>query len=159
MIFATVGSALPFDRLIRTMDAWAAGHPDIEVVAQIGEGTYLPEKMKFHRMVTPAQFGQLTREAEVIVAHAGMGSVITALELSKPIVLLARRADVREHTTDHQLHTAKWLRTKNGIFVAESELEIPVQIAAAQSFVKSTEPLSSKAPSDFTSRLRMALSR
>lgn len=42
MIFVAVGTQLPFDRLIRTVDRWAqsSGEPG---VAQIADGTYQPQ--------------------------------------------------------------------------------------------------------------------
>ncbi len=42
MIFATVGTQLPFDRLIRALDGWAASNGGVEVFAQIGRGEYEP---------------------------------------------------------------------------------------------------------------------
>lgn len=157
MIFVTVGSALPFDRLIRAMDHWAAGHPHTEVFAQIGGGDYLPRHMAYARIVTPTEFRRRNEAAGTIVAHAGMGSVITAAELGKPIVLLPRLASAREHTTDHQLHTAGWLGARPGIFVARSEDDLPDQIAAAQQRARSQDPLSKFAPTTFTDKLRAAL--
>jgi hypothetical protein len=34
MIFATVGTQLPFDRLLLGLDSWAAANPGIPVLAQ-----------------------------------------------------------------------------------------------------------------------------
>jgi hypothetical protein len=36
MIFATVGTQLPFDRLLVGLDRWAAANPGIPVLAQAG---------------------------------------------------------------------------------------------------------------------------
>jgi UDP-N-acetylglucosamine transferase subunit ALG13 len=157
MIFVTVGSALPFDRLIEAMDGWTGRNADVEVFAQIGDGKFLPVNMTYKRMITPGEFRAVTERASIIVAHAGMGSVITAAELGKPIVLLPRRAAAKEHTTDHQLHTAGWLRTRPGIFVADSNDEHESQIAAAEKFAQSEQRLAKTAPADFTDRLRAAL--
>jgi len=56
MIFATVGTQLPFDRLIEALDAWAGEHPHIEVFAQIGCGNYLPCHMEWTRDMDPRDF-------------------------------------------------------------------------------------------------------
>lgn len=156
-IFVTVGSALPFDRLIAAMDKWAAKNPEVEIFAQIGEGQYVPDHMTHKRMVGPTEFRQLSEDADVIVAHAGMGSVITAFELGKPIVLLPRLASAREHTTDHQLHTAGWLRSKASIFVANSEDELGMKIAAAGDVVVGGDTLDHVAPENLTNRLRASI--
>ena len=49
MIFATVGTQLPFDRLIVALDQWAASSPDVEVFAQIGRGEYRPGPITWTR--------------------------------------------------------------------------------------------------------------
>ena len=42
MIFVTIGSMFPFDRMIRVMDDWAARNASQETFAQIGTGSYEP---------------------------------------------------------------------------------------------------------------------
>jgi UDP-N-acetylglucosamine transferase subunit ALG13 len=63
-------------------------------------------------------------EADVIVAHAGMGSIITALELSIPIIVMPRKADLGEHRNDHQIATAKRFLEQGRIHVAFDEIEL-----------------------------------
>jgi UDP-N-acetylglucosamine transferase subunit ALG13 len=53
-----------------------------------------------------------------------MGSILTALQYQRPIIILPRRARLREHRNDHQLATAKWLRGRQGIYVAWDETQI-----------------------------------
>lgn len=156
MIFVTVGSMFPFNRIIEVMDGWAQRHPEEKVFAQIGNGSYLPAHMQYERMVSPGIFRKLNEEADIIVAHAGMGSVITASELGKPIVLLPRLAALKEHTTDHQLHTARWLKGRSGIYVAEENGDLDAQIDAAR-LAKSYERLTKFAPKAFTDQIRLLL--
>ncbi len=157
MIFVTVGSMLPFDRLIMAMDEWAAAHPHQRMLAQIGDGTFLPRYMPYSRIVTPARFREIYDEANLIVAHAGMGSVIMAAETGKPIVLLPRQAARREHTTDHQLHTVAWLGQRPGIFVADAAEDLAAQIGRAQAWVGEHPQLSKIAPMPFVEKIRQAV--
>jgi len=124
LIFVTVGSMLPFDRLVRSMDAWAALHPDETVFAQIGASAFLPGHMGWERLLPPSEYRRCVAQAALLVSHAGMGSVITAREMGKPIIILPRLEERREVTTNHQVATAHWLRGKPGIFVASSESEL-----------------------------------
>ncbi|WFL75976.1 glycosyltransferase [Altererythrobacter arenosus] len=128
MILVTVGTQLGFDRLIRAMDAIQPGI-GIEFVAQIGRGRFIPRRMDWAKTYSPADFEALTRRAALIVSHAGIGSVLAARRLGKPIVLLPRRATLREHRSDHQLATARQLADRKGIFVAIDERELPGAIA------------------------------
>jgi UDP-N-acetylglucosamine transferase subunit ALG13 len=115
---------MAFDRLIRTMDKWAQDHAEHDVFAQIGAGNYRPLHMRWTSILSPSKFRETVQEASITVAHAGMGSFFTAMEMRKPIVMLPRRAIDREHTTDHQLHTVQWLREKPGVYVAMSDVEL-----------------------------------
>jgi UDP-N-acetylglucosamine transferase subunit ALG13 len=157
MIFVTIGCALPFDRLITAMDSWAATHPETGIFAQIGAATLTPAHMPHRRLLSPVQYRARVAQSRVIVAHAGMGSIITACQLGKPIVLLPRRAEAREHTTDHQLATARRFRHVPGIFVADDIAELAPQIAAAAAYGPPPDRLSPYAPTAFTERLRAAI--
>jgi UDP-N-acetylglucosamine transferase subunit ALG13 len=157
VIFVTVGSMLPFDRLVRVMDEWAEHHPGEKIFAQIGGGPYEPRHMPFARMISPSEFRANVQMSDFVVAHAGMGSVIMAAEAGKPIILFPRRAALGEHTTDHQLHTAKWLKGRPGIEIAMDEQQLDALIAKAQSSGADIEVLSTMAPDDFVDRIRAAL--
>ena len=160
MIFVTVGSVFPFDRLIETMDHWAreAGRGE-ECLAQIGKGAYKPQHMNWQETLDHAEFGAAIEASTVIVAHAGMGSVITAMQHGKPIVMLPRRFEAGEHTTDHQMATARWLEPKPGVYIAWDETELPAKIAEAANSTRLSQDFSPYAPSDFTDRLSDQLSR
>ena len=157
MIFVTVGSMLPFDRLIAATDAWAGttGH---EVFAQIGNSQYQPRHMRFAQMLTPGEFSERLRAATLIVAHAGMGTVISAMEAGKPIVVVPRMASAREVTTDHQIHTATWLKEKPGVYVAATESELAFVIGGAlDALGAAPDPLQVSAPPEFVARIRSFL--
>ena len=155
MIFVTIGSMFPFDRLIRAMDAWAAADPQAAegMLAQIGDGGYEPAHMRWVRSLEREAYARAVAAADLVVAHAGMGSVITAGEHGKPIVLLPRRAARGEHTNDHQVDTARWLRTRPGVRVADAEADLPAEIAAALAGGVAVT-LGAEAPPAFLARLR-----
>lgn len=158
MIFVTIGSMLPFDRMIRMMDDWASKHSGEDIFAQIGGGVYEPKRMRWQRIVAPDEYKKIVADCRLMVAHAGTGSVFTASEYQKPIVLVPRRAAQKEHTTDHQLDTAKWLEGKPGIFIAWTEADLPIQIERAsrtENMLHSQIPVS--APQPFLDRIRTFL--
>jgi UDP-N-acetylglucosamine transferase subunit ALG13 len=131
VIFVTIGSMFPFDRLIRMMDGWAAANPGSELLAQVGDGAYEPLHMPWVRRLDQAEFSRTVAAARLVVAHAGMGSVITAGQFGKPIVILPRLQERGEHTTDHQIATAAWLRGKPGVHVADRDEDLGNRIAEA----------------------------
>jgi UDP-N-acetylglucosamine transferase subunit ALG13 len=124
MIFVTVGTQLPFDRLVQAVDEWAGRHPDEEVIAQVGPAKVWPRNMEHELFLPPARADALMKRANLIVAHAGMGSVLNALALQRPIIIVPRRAALGEHRNDHQVATARWLEGRPGVFVAWDEAAI-----------------------------------
>lgn len=128
MIFVTVGSQEPFDRLIRAVDEWARLRARSDVFAQIASSSFSPRHIEFTQFIEPADFNRIIRQARVIVAHAGMGSIISALELGKPIVVMPRRADFRETRNDHQVATAERFGAQGRIIVANDEQDLPAKL-------------------------------
>jgi UDP-N-acetylglucosamine transferase subunit ALG13 len=158
VIIVTTGTMLPFDRLIRAMDRWAEQHLQEEVFAQIGDGDYTPKNMHWARFLVPGEFADRVRRSSLIVAHAGTGSYFLAAETSKAVVMLPRLAVNREHTTDHQVHTARWLSNKPGVYVAMTEEDLPAVIAKAQAPDGSiASPASEYAPQSFIAEIRKLL--
>jgi len=136
LIFATVGSQMPFDRMVIALEKWAQSQsPALTIVAQIGNSNLKPSSLKTVASLLPAEFREHVLAAEVVVSHAGMGVVLTALELGKPLVIMPRLGSLSETRNDHQVATAKWLADKPGIFVcmAETELGNVIELARRRS--------------------------
>ena len=124
MIFVTVGAQMPFDRLVKTVDQWARQRGRDDVFAQIGLTDYRPSNMQWTPFLSTEEFKQRSEAAKVIVAHAGTGSIITALQLGKPILIMPRRANLRETRNDHQVATAEQFRRFASIAVVLDEKEL-----------------------------------
>lgn len=117
MIFVTTGTQLAFPRLVAAMNGLAEDLGE-RIVAQIGpdQTTYPALEIKTH--LPPHRFETLVSEARVIVAHAGIGTVLTARRHGKPLILMARRHDLGEHRNDHQMATLAALAGRPGIYSA-----------------------------------------
>lgn len=124
MIFVTVGAQMPFDRLIRTVDSWAERNPNVYVYAQIGDTDYEPRHLRFDHFVTPEEMRLHVRSADCVVAHAGMGTIITAMQSGTPALVMPRRGDLRETRNDHQVATAERFQHLESIRVAWDESEL-----------------------------------
>lgn len=133
MIFLTVGTQLPFDRLVRALDDWAGARGRGDLFGQIAEpgpGGYRPRNFPFAANLPPAEFQQRCRDAALIVAHAGMGSLITAMTFGKPILVMPRRGALGEHRNDHQFATARELGSRPGVAVALDAAELGQKLDA-----------------------------
>lgn len=124
MIFITTGFQFPFDRLIKAIDQVAPELDVSPIIAQIAQSNYEPSNMEILNFVSPTKFNSYLTNAKLIISHAGMGTIISALELNKPIIVMPRLKKYGEVTTDHQLATARELEKLNYIYVAYNEGEL-----------------------------------
>jgi UDP-N-acetylglucosamine transferase subunit ALG13 len=124
MIFVTIGLQFSFDRLIKAMDQVAPFLNGVPIIAQVSESTYKVNNMKTLSYIPPADFNSYLSNAQLIVSHAGMGTILSALELGRPILVLPRLTKYGEVKSDHQLATAKYFEKQNYIHVAYHECEL-----------------------------------
>ena len=126
MIFLTVGTQEPFDRLVRAVDAWAALHdePLFGQLGALGPESHRPAHFPWAEFMAGDDYAERLASCRLLVAHAGMGSIISALGAGKPILILPRRASLGEHRNEHQLATAAKFAGRPGVHVAMTEDEV-----------------------------------
>lgn len=124
MIFVTVGTDQPFDRMLKVVDAWAVERGRTDLFAQIGDGGWQPHAIQFSSLLTPPEYKKRFASARVIIAHAGMGTILSALHHGKPILVMPKRASLGEHRNEHQLATARRMMNLGNVTVAFDEAEL-----------------------------------
>ncbi|MEX0340567.1 MAG: glycosyltransferase [Arenibacterium sp.] len=160
MIFVTVGTQGPFERMVKAVDDWCAATPDAPpVFGQIGAplgNTHRPQHFEWAERLDPGEFNRRFQDAALIVSHAGMGSIISALQGGKQIVVMPRLARLQEHRNEHQLATVRQMASRPGVHVAEDEAELPAVMAAAlaQAQDKNAPVIDAFAEASFTDALR-----
>jgi len=107
MIFVTVGSQLPFDRLVKAIDAWAAKNGRQDVFAQIGHNAWRPKYIKWVETLKPEEFQEKVKTADLIISHAGVGTILSSLELGKRILVMPRMKKLDAIRGEHQIHMTK----------------------------------------------------
>ena len=123
MIYVTVGTQLPFDRLVTIVEEWAAAN-GVPMVAQVG-----PSKLSFtwadaRPFFSPQEAHIHLSKADLVVGHAGMGTILSALELGRPLIIFPRKFALGEHRNDHQMATARKFVGYPGVNVAFDEIEL-----------------------------------
>ena len=127
MIFLTVGHEMPFDRLVHAVDEWCRDRNRSDVFGQIGDPGpkgYIPSHFEYKFFIEPDEYERRFRQADLIIAHAGTGSIITALTLPKPILIMPRHRALKETRNDHQIATADRFASRPGVKVAIDEMEL-----------------------------------
>lgn len=111
MIFATVGGMRGFERLVCQIDL-IAGELEEPVRMQIGFTDYEPRNCDYSRFMSRSDMEKLCSDARVVVSHAGTGSILTALQYNKPLVLVPRLRRYGEAFDDHQLEIAREMESR-----------------------------------------------
>ncbi|RZL85504.1 MAG: hypothetical protein EOP66_01210 [Sphingomonas sp.] len=158
MILVSVGTQLPFDRLVRTVDQWATANDRDDVIAQIGPTLYQPLAMKSFPHIAYDAFRDLQKQCAVMVCHAGMGSIITAMEFGKPIIVMPRNHQFGEHRNGHQFATLRQFGDRPGIYAADTEVEL-LQLLDRVDDLTAYPTLNAKAPTAFIDQLALFVNR
>ena len=124
VIFVVTGTQAPFDRLLSIIDRWAINQDRYSIVAQTANSEINFKNMTCYDYLEPDVFNEYFNNADVIIGHAGIGTIITALENEKKLVVFPRLVKYNEHRNDHQLHTAKGFEKLGFINVAYTEKDL-----------------------------------
>lgn len=131
MIVAVTGTGTPFDRLLRALANYALRHPGEEVWVQYLDAK-LPEPLKGVPALPRTQLLDRMRAADVVVAHAGCGTIADAFETGHVPVIIPRRAHLGEHVNDHQMELANVLERDNRIIVLHDTARLTQAIESAR---------------------------
>lgn len=124
LILLTTGTRAPFDRLVRFVDDWAGKNTNVRVIGQIGRGRYRPRHIEAIPFLNSSEYRALARDCTLLLAHAGIGSVLSALEYGKPLLMMPRDHQLGECISDHQFGTARRMACLPGIYIAHNAAEL-----------------------------------
>lgn len=137
MIFATCGSShLPFTRMMRAL----AVLPAAELIVQHGPAEPPPAA----RAVAFLPYGEvveLVDAADVVISHAGVGSILCAIRAGHTPVVFPRLGRYAETVDDHQAELVRALAERGTVRVAWEAADLSDAIA-------SLPPRGSTAPGD-----------
>jgi beta-1,4-N-acetylglucosaminyltransferase len=136
MIFLTVGTQFPFDRLVKAVDDIAdEGVLGEEIFAQIGESSYRPRNLKMVSFIDNHLFDKYIHQASFVISHAGMGTIAAVLECGKPMLVMPRQRKYGEVVNDHQLGIVRKFEEMGHILVAYNEKDLVEKIKLLKTFV------------------------
>lgn len=133
-LFVPLGTQkFPFGRIITALNELVEQrqYQPNEIVMQ---SALYPVKPNFaHYKFLPLEdFNQYIKEAEVIVAHSGVNSIISCMELEKPLVICPRLYEYGEHVDNHQMEIAQLMHEKYNVLVCTDMKKLPALIEEAK---------------------------
>ena len=124
MIFITLGTQkFSFNRLLEMVDRLVAeGVIRDEVFAQTGYSTYTPAHYGHVDFLDPAEYNRRIEQADFVIAHAGVGTIMGCLSARKKLIVVPRTKTHKEHVDDHQFEIADEF-AREGYLLSASEYE------------------------------------
>jgi UDP-N-acetylglucosamine--N-acetylmuramyl-(pentapeptide) pyrophosphoryl-undecaprenol N-acetylglucosamine transferase len=115
--------------------------PEVETLWQVGATDTSGSDIAAHRSIPAHDLSAAMREADVVIAHAGVGAALDALEAGRHPVLVPRRLAHGEHVDDHQRQVADALAARGLATVRDADaLTSGDLLAAAGRRVEETAP-------------------
>lgn len=104
MILVTLGTQdKSFHRLLEAIEKQIEqGLIQDKVIVQAGYTKFESKHMEIFDYIDRDEFAKLLLEADYIITHGGVGTIMTALKSGKRVIGAARLAQFGEHHNDHQ---------------------------------------------------------
>lgn len=164
MIFVTLGTQdFSFNRLLEMVDCLVAeGVIRDEVFAQTGHASYVPKSYAYVDFLDPADYNRYIAEADFVIAHAGVGTIMSCLSNHKKLIVVPRTKAHREHVDDHQFEIADAFAEKGYLLTAANVDALKAAVLAvpafsARKYEKSTNLVESKIEKFLNNRQRRVL--
>ena len=92
-----------FHRLLEEIDRLIdCGIINEKVVVQAGYTKYSSKNMEIFSLISQEELEKYQKEADLIITHGGVGSIIGSLKLGKKVIAIPRLHKYEEHVNDHQ---------------------------------------------------------
>ena len=106
-----------------------------EVVVQKGYTKFESQDMKIYDQVPVEKMKELVKQADLVITHGGVGSIITAIEQGKKVIAVPRLKKYKEHVNDHQLDIIKSFNDAGYIIGIQDVSELPEALKNVRNMV------------------------
>lgn len=133
-VLVTLGTErFPFPRALEQVNEALGG--EVSLIAQTGH-TPAHHAMPTSRAWLPAdELHQSMHEVDLVITHAGAGSILAALRAGQHPVILPRLGRLGEHVDDHQLELARLLAIRGLVTTVQPEDDLADAIMEARQWV------------------------
>lgn len=137
-MLVTTGTAeeYNFARLLKIIDELC----DEEIIdatnllVQGDDRGYECRNYKVKKMIPNSEFLNIMGAADIVISHAGTGTVTNALKMHKKVILFPRLAKYGEHIDDHQIELCNIFQEKGYVLVATDKEELKHMISVINTY-------------------------
>ena len=109
-----------------------------KIIVQAGSTKYKSDDMEIKDYIGVKKFEELIDEARLIICHAGVGTILTALKKNKKIIAAARLKQYGEHVNDHQLQILDNFNKSGYILALDDFDKLNVLLQQVKNFTPAT---------------------
>ncbi|MGN1326976.1 MAG: PssE/Cps14G family polysaccharide biosynthesis glycosyltransferase [Clostridia bacterium] len=106
-----------------------------EIIVQAGSTKYESGDMKILDYMPINEFEECIEKSDIVICHAGVGTILTALKKGKKIIAAARLKQYGEHVNDHQLQILENFSKKRYILSLEDFEKLDLVLEQAKNFI------------------------
>jgi UDP-N-acetylglucosamine transferase subunit ALG13 len=143
-ILITAGTLkLPFTRLFDLVEELSNTNSFNKIIVQgIGAANFFKghSKIEAHDFIEKKQLDLAITNTDILISHAGVGSIVNALSLAKPTVLVPRKAQYNEHFDDHQMQIFQKMQEHPLFLCIDSQ---PLDLQQVLNFIQSSKTIQS----------------
>lgn len=125
-----------FTRLLQKIeDCIDNGFINEKVIVQAGFTKYNTDKMEVFDMISKETLDSLIDEANLIITHGGVGSIIIALKKHKRVIAVPRLHEFNEHVNDHQRQIINVFNEKKYLIGIQNVEDLPEALNDIKNFI------------------------
>jgi len=137
MILVILGTQdKPFKRLLKAIDKEINnGNIKDKVIVQAGTTKYKTNNMELFDFISNSEMKKLIKQANLIITHGGVGSILESIQNNKKIIAVARLKKYGEHVNDHQKQIIKTFKEYGYILELKEMKDLGVLIKESKEFI------------------------
>ena len=137
-LFVILGTQkFPFHRLVEAVEKIIVNgmFSKEEVLIQSGFTAYKNESVNIIQSVPVEEYTALLKNAQLIITHAGVNSILSCMKLQKDFIIVPRLEQYGEHVNNHQVEIAEVMKSQFDVLVMENTDNLPEFINKARKHV------------------------
>lgn len=141
MIFVSLGTQdKPFNRIIDYVISLKENLKELQgekIIIQLGQTKLLKsdneriknsENIIIYDMLKPEKMKDVIKDSDIIITHAGVGTIMECLEMGKEIIVVPRKVENLEHVNNHQEEIAFEMEKKGFLTKVDTYEELENKI-------------------------------
>ena len=105
-----------------------------EIIVQAGYTKFQSHRMRIIDLMSKEQLEKFQDEADLIITHGGVGSIISSVEKGKKVIAVPRMHEYGEHVNNHQKEIVKDFNDKGYIIGIEKVEDLKQAIIKSKDF-------------------------